>query len=1421
LLALLLSVLGLLGFTAIIEAWSSLGKVVPMSPGQERPTVSINDVTVTEGNTGTINATFTVTISRAIDFPVAINYLTANGTATLADNDYVLVSGFVNFGAGQPLTRTINVPVNGDTTNEPDERFFVNLTTVDDVTILDGQGVCTILNDDSVCAFSISPTSQNFSSGAGMNSVSVTAPDGCNWSASSNSSWITIESGASGSGAGTVNYRVEPNGGILTRSRTGIITIANKAFIVSQDGTSCEFSLRPASMTVAASGGTHSFQVNAPNHCEWEAIVELSSTGSILSISSGSSGRGNGMVSFSVPPNFNAFERHGGIRVSNRRDVTDATVFALTQEASDASNCTYAFSPIHQSFDPDAGTGEFLITTQDGCSKAATSNVDWINVKEPAANKISYSVQSNPGSFRSGTISVGTGQFVVYQDPVGCPQEFICHFFPSACMKRANSVLSASREFRDKVLAETSRGQNYTRLYYHFAREAVQILALNPLLILRSSEMMQKYKPVLESIVKGERVTFTQNDIEEIDSFLNVLAEKGSAEMRESIKGLCEDLRNPQVQSEFNITVVQGEKQNSSSSDKSSSNWPSKFAAGFVTLFGFCAFSLFGLNKKRRRKMFKGAKVMFIAGLALAISNVAHFAPTNASFAFVKAQRQKQFNNPCAKLPLTFEPNLGQANTDAKFIARGDGYALSLKATEAALQLRNAECRLRIGAQQESTTNIKLPATDTLRMKLVGANPSARIEGVDKLIGMSNYLIGNDASKWREGVANYSKVKCVNVYNGVDVIYYGNGRALEYDFKLAAGADYKAIALEFDGAESIKIDAAGDLVIRAANGEVCQHKPIAYQELNGTRKPVACNYLLLDEGENSRKTKSSTQLQTPDSELRTRFELGEYDKSLPLVIDPVLAYSTYLGGNGTDEGTAITTDSVGNLYVVGLTTSANFPTANASQPTSGGGQQDAFIAKLNPSGTALLYSTYIGGDGQETASSIAVDSSGNAYVTGFTGSTNFPAKEALQAANRGSSNAFVMKLNAAGALTYSTLLGGSANDTGTGIAVDSSGNFYVAGITTSPNFPMMNATQNALSGAADGFVAKFNASGNQLLFSTYLGGTSSDAAMSLAIDSSGNLYLTGVTTSRNLPTVNALQQSHGGGLFDGFVAKLNPTTNQLVYLTYLGGSGEDRSFRIAVDVAGNAYVAGDTDSSSFPTANPFQRSIAGVADGFISKLNPTGTSLVYSTYLGGSGIDGATAVAVNAMGEAYVTGFTASDNFPILNHLQGSRTALFDAFVTKLNAEGNQLDYSTYLGGSGIDAGFAIAVDVAGNAYVMGQTDSINFPTANPVRPAYGGGTSDVFISKIPATTLSAPRITGASISGKKLIITGSGFDIGAKILVDGQPQKTVNDPQNPATSLTGKKAGRQMGPGQTVTLQVQNSDAALSPEFRYTRPSQ
>ena len=706
------------------------------------------------------------------------------------------------------------------------------------------------------------------------------------------------------------------------------------------------------------------------------------------------------------------------------------------------------------------------------------------------------------------------------------------------------------------------------------------------------------------------------------------------------------------------------------------------------------------------------------------------------------------------KLPLHFEANQGQVDERVRFLSRGSGYNLLLTSNEAVLTLsrreNNNENNSTAEREDRKRGGESLIQTGTLRMRWEGANEEAKIEGVEGLVGKSHYLIGNDPKKWRSNISLYRKVRYRDFYPGVDLIYYGNQRQLEYDLIVMPEGDPNAIRLAIEGAEEVRVNEGGDLVVRISGGEVIQHKPLIYQETEGKREIIRGGYVVENLG----------QKQDEKGKVLISFKIDHFDREKPLIIDPYLVYSTYLGGWSSDRVYAIAVDSSGSAYVTGGTYSPDFPTINPIQGLNGNG--DAFVTKLDPSGTALVYSTYLGGANSNTTNDyglgIAVDSSGNAYVTGLTGSTDFPTLNPIRATYGGGlSDGFVTKLDPSGsALVYSTYLGGNGNDYGERIVVDSSGNAYITGITESTNFPTsLNPFQPSNAGDADAFVTKLGSYG-ALVYSTYLGGSDWDGGLAIAVDDSGSAYVTGETYSYNFPTKNPIQASLKGLYSDAFVTKLDPSGTALVYSTFLGGKlpgdfGYDIDYGtgIAVDDSGSAYVVGSTWCPDFPTVNPIQASNAGNRDVFISKLNPPGTALLYSTYLGGSNDDNSTGIAVDSTGSVYITGFTKSTDFPTVDPIQGSNAGYENAFVTKLNPSGSALVYSTYLGGNGYDSGYGIAADSSGAAYIAGSTSSTNFPTVNPIQGSYAGG-SDAFVTKIDSgtPTLSVTPPDGLTSSG-------------------------------------------------------------------------
>jgi hypothetical protein len=674
-------------------------------------------------------------------------------------------------------------------------------------------------------------------------------------------------------------------------------------------------------------------------------------------------------------------------------------------------------------------------------------------------------------------------------------------------------------------------------------------------------------------------------------------------------------------------------------------------------------------------------------------------------------QTRARVSDQYIKLPLRFEANSGQTDAQVRFISRSSGYNLFLTPTEAVLASRN-------GNETDNAQSI-------VRMKLAGASSAPQMEGLEALPGKSHYFIGNDPGKWRRDVKSYARVRYRSVYPGIDLVYYGNQQELEYDFVIAPGADPKAIKLTFDGVRQIRVDAQGDLVLDAEGGEVRQRKPVAYQEAGGHRQQVASRYRL-----------------TEDSQVC--FELGDYDRAWPLVIDPVIAYSALLGGNSSDLTAGIAVDAEGNAYVVGYTLSTDFPTVDPLETATGNGQPppgiNAFVAKLNPSGSALLYSSYLGGGGNDIGRNIALDHDGDIYVVGTTDSTDFPTMNPLQPSPGGGFDVFAARLSADGSkLIYSTYLGGSGDDAVAGMAIDAKGSVYLTGFTASSDFPTQNPLQPAFGGGErDAFVARLNAAGSALVYSTYLGGSGDEgiALQDIALDRDGNAYITGATTSPDFPTVNPFQPALAGDAnnYDGFLTKMDGSGRRLIYSTYLGGSGGEEIYAVAVDSTGHAYVTGITDSADLPTVNPYQSALSGADDIFVAKFNRSGSALVYSTYLGGTKVERVPVLAVDSQGRAVIAGITESIDFPTVDAVQPTPEHPIpdrDGFVARLSASGSALDFATYLGGSGADQAAGIALDTWGDVYVVGLTASEDFPTTPGAFQPGVRSSEEAFVTKI------------------------------------------------------------------------------------------
>jgi hypothetical protein len=603
-------------------------------------------------------------------------------------------------------------------------------------------------------------------------------------------------------------------------------------------------------------------------------------------------------------------------------------------------------------------------------------------------------------------------------------------------------------------------------------------------------------------------------------------------------------------------------------------------------------------------------------------------------------------------------------------------------------------------------------------LKLQNHNTNLLPQGKQKQEGYYNYFIGNDPSKHASYVGLYKEAVVKNVYNGIDLSYYFDKGYLRYDFVVQPGADPALIrfTLEGENKEYLKNNA---LCYTTRFGEVQMQDLYVYQQSD----------------------KKQVQAKFTQQNGVWQFQLSAYDKTQPLVIDP-LVYSTYIGGSDNDGSNGIAIDASGNAYITGYTTSSDYDiTSGAFQTTiSGGTYNDVFVTKLNSTGTALIYSTYIGGSGYEVATDIAIDGSGNAFITGFTESPDYDiTSDAFQTTIGGLRDAFVTKLNSTGtALLYSTYIGGSDIDEGSSIAIDASGNAYVTGRTLSNDYHITaGAFQTTFAGLVDVFVTKLNSTGTALIYSTYIGGSNNDYGYSIAIDGSGNAYITGYTLSTNYDiTAGAFQTTYAGN-YDVFVTKLNSTGTALIYSTYIGGSYTDEGYDIAIDGSGNAYITGYTISTDYDiTPGAFQTTYGGgFRDVFVTKLNGTGSGLIYSTYIGGSGTDGGSSIAIDGAGNAYITGYTLSTDYHITpGAFQTTNEGNYDVFVTKLNSTGSSLIYSTYIGGSINDYGYDVAIDNSDNVYITGYTMSNDYDiTPGAFQTTYGGGTviGDVFVTKI------------------------------------------------------------------------------------------
>jgi cysteine synthase len=741
-----------------------------------------------------------------------------------------------------------------------------------------------------------------------------------------------------------------------------------------------------------------------------------------------------------------------------------------------------------------------------------------------------------------------------------------------------------------------------------------------------------------------------------------------------------------------------------------------------------------------------------------------------AAFAARTAADARRTVTPYGRLPLTFEKNTGRYDKRVRFLTRTRGATIFLTANEMVMVLpgkatgtghdaRGAAIvpspRLRGEGQGEGLDALSAlgpqpsaASRHVLRMKLVGASAKAVATGLDKQPGIVNYFIGNDPKKWRTRVPTYARARFAGVYPGIDVVYYsaearGKGQeprtdagraplapstqvsALEYDFVVKPGADPRRIQLAFEGAERIRV-ASGDLVLSTPVGDVRLKRPYAYQTVAGQRVQVACDYAL---------TRSAGVLPAT-AVRRVGLRLVRYDATKPLVVDPVLVYSTFLGGASDEVGRGIAVDPTGRGYVAGCTYSGDFPTTAGAYAETYAGAEDLFVAKLNGSGSALEYCTYIGGSGADVEYGMAATASGAVCITGYTDSTNFPVTAgALDQTQNGGWDAFVTMLGPGGtALAYSTFLGAAGSDYGYAIAVDSASSAYVVGVTSSSSFPTTPAAwDTSYGGFGDAFISKLATDGSALVWSTYLGGTDHDWGYAIAVDGVGAAYVAGATFSLDFPFTTGAYDTHYHGDADAFVTKVAPDGATLAYSTCMGGPGEDRASGVAVRANGVACVTGRTRSTTFPTTpDAFDVSHNGGADVFVAGLVPSGGALQFSTFVGGSGDDIPLGVALDSAGAGYVAGYTNGTDYPTtLGAHDDSANGSWDVFVTKVDPGGSLVEYSTYLGGQQEDHATAIAVDAAGAAFVTGYTNSSDFPVSPGAHDTSASGGSDVFVTKL------------------------------------------------------------------------------------------
>jgi len=771
-----------------------------------------------------------------------------------------------------------------------------------------------------------------------------------------------------------------------------------------------------------------------------------------------------------------------------------------------------------------------------------------------------------------------------------------------------------------------------------------------------------------------------------------------------------------------------------------------------------------------------GLRVVLAAGLAALIAGgpiaLVRSAPggrgPERSGGGPSEQHEGDLRQPVENLPVSFTPNAGQADSRVRYTTQGAGYGVAFRTSSAILSF--------VRDQQGVA----------LELDFIGGDDNVEPQGERQGPGRVNSFIGDDPTRWRSGLPTYERIVYPDVWPGIDVTFSGDGGELKYELVVRPGARLDDIRLVYRGADGLSLNHDGDLRIATGLGTLTDRRPVSYQEVDGTRIPVESSFVL--------------------DGARYGFRVGAHSPDRPLVIDPGIVYSTLLGGSSVDQGRGVAVDGSGSAVVAGLTASTNFPTSPGAFDTTLGSGQDAFVTKLDPTGSSPVFSTYLGGTsggtgtGADAGFAVALDGSGNVLVTGMTASTNFPSVGGFDASYNGSGDAFVTKLSPTGILLASTYLGSGGNDQGFGITVDASGSPIVTGVTPASGFPTTpGAYDTTWNGLNDAFVTKLAPTLSGLAYSTYLGSGGADIGQAVALDPAGMAIVAGMTASgaTAFPTTpGSYQTVYGGGPNDGFVTKFDLMGTGLVFSTFLGGTGNDQGFGISVETtAANAIVTGQTNGGFPTTAGAFDTSHNGGNDAFVSRLDALGTGLVYSTYLGGASSDDAKGIALDASGRPTVTGTTNSAGFPTTcGAFDTTYNGFGDGFVTRFDSSGTSLAYSSFLGGSptgqplagSVDNGFAVAIDSTANAFVTGGTTPLNpastFPTTPLAFDTTANGSTDAFATKLDmvlASTLALSPATDTNQVGTSHTVTATLTGVG------GQPCAGVTVRFEVPTSVT------------------------------------